>query len=135
MGLCKNLGMQTKNLATSYDCLAPDGSEIRLLAETKRGSSVHCTLPPGKVSLAVAHRGVEEIWYFLGGRGQLWRKLGEREEVVDVSEGVSVSIPAGTHFQFRNTGGEPLRFVLTTMPPWPGEEEARRVEDHWEVVG
>ncbi len=126
--------MQTKLLPKDHDCLAPDGSEIRLLAATKRGSSAHCTLPPGMVSLAVAHRNVEEIWYFLQGRGQLWRKLGEREEIVDVSEGVSVTIPAGAHFQFRNTGTEPLRFVLTTMPPWPGEDEARRVQDHWEAA-
>ena len=123
--------MQTKMLAPSRDCLAPDGSEIRLLTATERGSSVHCTLPPGMVSLAVAHHNVEEIWYFLQGRGQLWRKLGAREKIVGVSEGMSVTIPAGAHFQFRNTGTEPLQFVLTTMPPWPGEEEAYRVEDHW----
>jgi mannose-6-phosphate isomerase-like protein (cupin superfamily) len=126
--------MQTKMLAASRDCLAPDGSEIRLLAATERGSSVHCTLPLGMVSLAVAHHNVEEIWYFLQGRGRLWRKLGAREEIVDVSEGMSVTIPAGAHFQFRNTGTEPLRFVLTTMPPWPGDEEAYRVEDHWAVA-
>ena len=87
------------------------------------------------VSLAVAHHSVEEIWYFLQGRGQLWRKLGQQEEVVDVSRGVSVTIPTGAHFQFRNTGAEPLQFVLTTMPPWPGEEEAYHVKDHWKVVG
>lgn len=123
--------MQTKSLAENYDCLAPDGSEIRLLAATGRGSCVHCTLPPDGVSLAVVHRNVEEIWFFLAGRGQLWRKLGEQEEIVECGPGLSVSIPTGAHFQFRNTGSEPLRFVLTTMPPWPGDEEAVRVKDHW----
>ena len=31
-----------------------------------------CTLPPGRVSTAVAHRAVEELWYFIEGRGQVW---------------------------------------------------------------
>ena len=92
---------------------------------------VHCSLPPGQTSLAVAHRTVEEVWYFLAGRGEVWRKLGEREEVVEVSPGASLSIPLGAHFQFRNTGDTPLRFVLTTIPPWPGTEEAYRVPGYW----
>ncbi|MCY4595944.1 MAG: cupin domain-containing protein [Bryobacterales bacterium] len=123
--------MQTKQLPEDYDTLAPDGSEIRILAATGGGSMVHCSLPPGQTSLAVAHRTVEEVWYFLTGRGEVWRKLGEREEVVEVSPGASLSIPLGAHFQFRNTGDTPLRFVLTTIPPWPGTEEAYRVPGHW----
>lgn len=125
--------MQTKQLPQAPDCLAPDGSEIRLLPATGRASMVHCTLPPGKVSLAVAHRSVEEVWYFLEGQGEVWRKLGAREEVVQVSPGVSLTIPLGAHFQFRNSGDTPLRFVLATVPPWPGDNEAYRVADHWEV--
>jgi mannose-6-phosphate isomerase-like protein (cupin superfamily) len=126
--------MQTKQLPEALDCLAPDGSEIRLLPATGSASMVHCTLPPGKVSLAVAHRSVEEIWYFLEGRGEVWRKLGAREEIVQVSAGVSLTIPLGVHFQFRNSGETPLRFVLATVPPWPGDGEAYRVAGHWEVA-
>jgi mannose-6-phosphate isomerase-like protein (cupin superfamily) len=92
---------------------------------------VHCTLPPGGVSKAVMHRTVEEVWYFLEGAGQVWRKSGGEEDVLDVSAGLSLSIPLGTHFQFRNTGTTPLRFVIITMPPWPGADEAVRVADHW----
>jgi len=125
--------MQTRQLPQAPDCFAPDGSEIRLLPATGRASMVHCTLPPGKVSLAVAHRSVEEIWYFLEGRGEVWRKLGTDEEVVQVSPGVSLTIPLGAHFQFRNSGDTPLRFVLAAVPPWPGDNEAYRVADHWEV--
>ncbi len=69
---------------------APDGSEIRLLLETPRGGLSHCTLPPGAVSLAVRHRTIEEIWYFLGGAGEVWRRLGDREEVVPVGSGFSI---------------------------------------------
>ena len=113
--------------------LAPDGSEIRPLVELSRASMAHCTLPPGGVSLAVRHRNVEELWYFIAGTGEVWRKTAAREEVVEVAPGCSVSIPAGTHFQFRNTGPEPLVFILTTMPPWPGAEEAVRVADFWPI--
>lgn len=113
--------------------VAPDGSEVRPLAATARASTAHCTLPPGGVSLAVRHRTVEEIWYFIAGEGEVWRKLGAREEVVAARPGVSLSIPTGAHFQFRNTGLEPLVFLLATMPPWPGMDEAVRVEDHWPV--
>lgn len=126
--------MQTKHLPSCYDCLAPDGSEIRVLATTERGSSAHCTLPPRGVSQPVAHCSVEEIWYIIRGCGQVWRKLGELEQVVQVSPGVSLTIPAGTHFQFRNLENEPLEFLLTTMPPWPGENEAYRVEGYWSLT-
>ena len=123
--------MQTKQLPAAYDTLAPDGSEIRILATAGGASMAHCSLPPGQTSLAVAHRTVEEVWYFLAGRGEVWRKLGEREEVVEVSLGASLSIPLGAHFQFRNTGDTPLQFVLTAIPPWPGTDEAYRVSGHW----
>ena len=121
--------------AGDYDVLAPDGSEIRLLARCPRGSMVHCTLNPGQVSLPVAHRTVEELWYILEGTGQVWRRLGEEERVVDVSAGTSLSIPVGAHFQFRTVGGRPLRIAIVTMPPWPGEEEAYGVEGCWPVGG
>jgi mannose-6-phosphate isomerase-like protein (cupin superfamily) len=123
----------TKQLDSEYDVLAPDSSEIRLLVGTARGSVVHGTLPPGRVSLAIAHRTVEEVWYVTEGRGQVWRKQGDHETVVDVEPGTALTIPTGTHFQFRTTGSEPLRFIMCTMPPWPGEQEAVRVPNHWPV--
>ncbi len=126
--------METRYLPDDSDCLAPDGSEIRWLAATEHGSSVHCTLPTGGVSLAVAHHHVQEIWYFIEGQGEVWRRDDDGEEIVETRPGVSLTIPAGTHFQFRNTGEGPLRFLITTMPPWPGDEEAYRVEDHWPVA-
>ena len=123
--------METRYLPDDYDCLAPDGSEIRLLSSTERGSSAHCTLPAGGVSAAVAHHHAEEIWYFIEGRGEVWRQSENGDETIEARPGVSLAIPTGTRFQFRNTGEGPLRFLITTMPPWPGDEEAYRVEDHW----
>src|SRR5262245_48822636 len=110
----------TKQLSEAYDVLAPDGSEIRLLVRTGRGSMVHGLLPPGQVSRAIRHRAVDEVWFITAGTGQVWRKQGSDESVIDVEAGTALSIPVGTHFQFRTTGSEPLQFVLCTMPPWPG---------------
>ena len=107
-----------------YDVLAPDGSQIRLLHSLNGASVVHCTLLAGAVTIPVRHRTVEEVWYFLAGAGQVWRKQGEREQVLDVAPGVSLTIPLGTEFQFRNTGARPLEFIIATTPPWPGEDEA-----------
>ena len=118
-----------------YDCLAPDGSRIRFLPALRGGSMVHCTLAPGQVSSPVRHRTVEEIWYFLRGTGELWRKPAEAASgtVEAVGPGTAVDIPLGSHFQFRNTGAGPLEIVIVTMPPWPGEDEAVPVSGFWET--
>ena len=128
------MAFATKQLGIEHDVLAPDTSEIRLLVSTNRGSMAHGSLPPGGVSLAIVHRAVEEVWYVTEGRGQVWRKRGRHEQVVDVAAGTALTIPTGTHFQFRTVGSEPLRFVMCTMPPWPGAHEAVRVPDHWPVA-
>jgi mannose-6-phosphate isomerase-like protein (cupin superfamily) len=123
--------VSTRKLAVDADVIAPDGCEVRILVQTSRGSMAHFTLGPRQVSRAVAHRTVEEVWYFLAGRGRMWRRLGQREEIADVTPGVSLSIPLGTHFQLRNDADEPLAAVAVTMPPWPGDDEAYLVEGRW----
>jgi len=122
---------QTRMLPERVDEMAPDGSEIRHLCRTAGASLVHVTLAPGQVSRAVAHRSVEELWYFVSGRGELWRSGAGQEELVDVSAGVSVSLPAGTAFQFRASGSEPLTAVCVTIPPWPGDAEAAPTAGPW----
>ncbi len=97
----EQLAFETKQLPEDYDYHAPDGSEIRLLPGMKGGGFAHCTLPMGGISLAVIHRTVEEIWYFLSGQGKAWRKQETREEVVEVEPGICLTIPVGTHFQCR----------------------------------
>ena len=82
--------------------------------------------------MAVRHRSVEEIWYFLRGEGEMWRRSGEDEGVVAVSGGVCITIPLGTAFQFRATGEDPLVAIGATMPPWPGPGEAAIVSGPWE---
>jgi mannose-6-phosphate isomerase-like protein (cupin superfamily) len=115
------------------DTIAPDGSAVRVLLALAGGSMAHFELAPSQTSRPVAHRTVEEIWYFLGGRGEMWRRLADQEEVVPVEAGVAITLPVGTHFQFRSFGPEPLAAVGITMPPWPGDGEAYEVAGRWAV--
>jgi mannose-6-phosphate isomerase-like protein (cupin superfamily) len=122
----------TKRLPVDQDAVAPDNSDVRILLQLKGGGMAHFELGPGRTSKAVAHRTVEEIWFFLSGRGEMWRKQGNREEVVPVDPGVCLTIPLGTQFQFRSFGYEPLAAVGITMPPWPGAGEAYEVAGKWD---
>ncbi|HYB15742.1 MAG TPA: cupin domain-containing protein [Streptosporangiaceae bacterium] len=115
------------------DAAAPDGSDVRVLLRLSRGSMAHFELGAGRVSRAVTHHSVEEIWYILRGRGQMWRRQGDRQEIVPLRPGTCISIPQGTHFQFRVAGSGPLAAVGVTMPPWPGADEAYEVPGAWAV--
>jgi mannose-6-phosphate isomerase-like protein (cupin superfamily) len=121
----------TMQLGATPDAVAPDGSDVRVLLQLDRGSMAHFELAAGQVSRAVAHRSVEEIWYVVAGHGQMWRRQDLREDTVELRPGTCVSIPAGTHFQFRADGSGPLAVVGVTMPPWPGEAEAYEVPGAW----
>jgi mannose-6-phosphate isomerase-like protein (cupin superfamily) len=127
------MGFETRRTAASPDAMAPDGSEVRILARSDRGSMAQFLLPPGAVSRAVAHKTVEELWYVVAGRGRMWRRLGDEEEIVALGPGTSVSLPLGTQFQFRCDGREALVAVGVTMPPWPGDDEAYAVAGPWEA--
>jgi mannose-6-phosphate isomerase-like protein (cupin superfamily) len=124
----------TKRLGSAPDAVAPDGSEVRVLCQSGRGGMAHFSLPPRAVSRAVAHRTVEEVWFFLSGRGRMWRRLGERDETVEVEPGSSITIPVGTRFQFRSDSDETLSAIGVTMPPWPGEDEAYDVDGPWQAT-
>lgn len=122
---------ETIRLPANRDAVAPDGSDVRLLLGLEGGTMAHFELAPGNTSTAVAHKTVEEIWYFLSGRGEMWRRTGVKEETVAVEKGVCLTIPLGTRFQFRAIGKKPLEAIGVTMPPWPGDGEAVVVEGCW----
>lgn len=121
----------TKRLPVEPDAMAPDGSDVRVLLGLQGGGMAHFALPPGHISTAIRHKTVEEIWFFLGGRGQMWRRTEGHEETVALEAGVCLTLPLGTHFQFRSFGDEPLAAIGVTMPPWPGEGEAIVVPGKW----
>jgi mannose-6-phosphate isomerase-like protein (cupin superfamily) len=124
-------GFETRRLPARPDARAPDGSDVRVLLRLAGGSVAHFELGPGRASRPVTHRTVEEIWYVLGGRGEMWRRQGDREEVVPLEPGVCLTIPLGTDFQFRAAGPDALTAVAVTMPPWPGPDEAVLVPGAW----
>jgi mannose-6-phosphate isomerase-like protein (cupin superfamily) len=122
---------ETMTLSVAPDGAAPDGSDVRVLLQLKGGGMAHFQLGANRTSRAVAHRSVNEIWYILNGAGEMWRKTKDRQETVPLAPGTCISIPVGTHFQFRSSGPDPLEAVGITMPPWPGEAEAFHVAGPW----
>jgi mannose-6-phosphate isomerase-like protein (cupin superfamily) len=124
----------TKTLPRKYDAIAPDGSEVRILFQTGVASTAHFHLDAGCVSRAVMHATIVEIWYFLTGSGEFWRRNAEgQESSVEVGPGVCITIPSRTRFQFKALGAEPLTAFGVTMPPWPGsgEREVQAVKGPW----
>jgi mannose-6-phosphate isomerase-like protein (cupin superfamily) len=124
----------TVDLPKEYHYLAPDGSEIRLLATVDAGGLAHSTLPAGTISGPVRHRTVKEIWYVVDGRGEFWRGTGLDEEVVELEPGTGLTIPSRVSFQFRAFQDGPLRVVIGTFPAWPGAAEAETVPGRWQVT-
>lgn len=72
----------TRRLPVVRDAIAPDGCEVRVLLQLRGGGLAHFELPPAATTIAVCHRTVEEIWYVLSGRGEMWRKANLREETL-----------------------------------------------------
>ena len=106
---------------------APDGMDVYPLVRTARGSMARFELAAGSTSIAVSHRTVDEIWYVLSGRGEIWRST---SGISRLEPGLGVSISSGTGFQVR-AGGEALVIVAVTIPAWPGDGEAERVDGLW----
>lgn len=121
----------SRMLPAAPDAGAPDGSEVRVMGILAGGSMAHFTLPAGETSRAVVHRTVEEIWFILSGEGEMWRRQVAEHEIAVLAPGLSLTIPVGTLFQFRNTGTTPLTAIAITMPPWPGDGEAAFVDGLW----
>ncbi|WP_051581634.1 cupin domain-containing protein [Pseudonocardia acaciae] len=115
-------------LARARAVTAPDGSLVHELPRVRGGGMALCTLPAGAVSRPIRHRTVDEVWFVLAGRADFWRAADGREEVRAVGAEDSLRILAGTAFQFRTVGPAPLRALLLTAPPWPGEDEAVLLE-------
>jgi len=123
---------QTMRLPSRRTAVAPDGSDVRVLLRVAGGSMAHFELGPGETSIAVVHRTIEELWFVVRGRGEMWRgRDGDAEEVVELHPGTCLTIPVGTRFQFRSFVFEPLAAIGTTLPPWPGEGEAVPVPGPW----
>lgn len=112
--------------------VAADGLEVRELLAVAGGSSAHFQLNGGRTGRAVRHRTVDETWYVVRGRGEMWREGDGQMDVTSMRPGVCVAILAGTRFQVRAFGRDPLEVIAFTSPPWPGDDEASLVEGQWQ---
>lgn len=125
-----------KHLPERPDYEAPDGSAVRLLCEVERAGMAHFELAPGRVTQAVVHRTVDEIWFVVAGTGRMWRQRDDgAEQELDLQPGLCLTIPVGTSFQFTTVGPAPLQVIAVTTPRWPGPAEAVAVDGRWPPAG
>jgi mannose-6-phosphate isomerase-like protein (cupin superfamily) len=114
------------------DAKSPAGADIRFIMDGTTGNMIHSTVPPGQINRAKVHATVSEFWFVLDGQGEIWRKDATEERVTPLLPGVSIDIPVGTAFQYRNVGKIPLTFICISMPPWPGDKEATHLAGAWQ---
>jgi mannose-6-phosphate isomerase-like protein (cupin superfamily) len=122
---------ETKQQLPTESKTAPAGSKLISLLKTERGGLSYVTFPPNKVGRAHMNNTVEEIWFFIQGIGEFWRKHGDNEQTVTFGQNTCLTIPPRTHFQYRNLGDEPLVMLIVTMPPFPGDQESVDVKGKW----
>lgn len=92
----------------------------------------HFRFQAGTTSHAVVHRSVAELWYVGSGAGEIWRRPASgTAQTLPLTPGLSLEIPAGCAFQVKVDAAAPLDVVAVTVPPWPGDDEARRVSGPW----
>ncbi|MEE9453271.1 MAG: cupin domain-containing protein [Paracoccaceae bacterium] len=123
--------MKETQLPATPDARSPAGADIRFIMDGACGNMIHSTVPMGQVNRATVHASVSEFWYILEGVGEIWRKDATTERVVRLEAGISIDIPLGTAFQYRNIGDVDLKFICISMPPWPGDTEATHVDGIW----
>jgi mannose-6-phosphate isomerase-like protein (cupin superfamily) len=124
--------LKQTRLPESPDAKSPAGADIRFIMDGTTGNMIHSTVPPGQINRATVHATVSEFWFVLEGEGEIWRKDSTEERVTSLRSGVSIDIPVGTAFQYRNVGDVPLTFICITMPPWPGDSEATHLPGAWQ---
>ncbi len=113
------------------DAKSPAGADIRFIMDGATGNMIHSTVPPGQINRATIHATFSEFWHVLEGEGEIWRRDNQEERITRLAPGVSIDIPVGTAFQYRNLGDAPLKFICISMPPWPGDHEAAHLEGVW----
>ena len=78
---------ETRAVTQPADAVAPDGSEVRILTSLAAGSMAHFSLAGHATSVAVRHRTVGELWYFVSGTGEMWRSGPDHSEVTSCCRG------------------------------------------------
>jgi mannose-6-phosphate isomerase-like protein (cupin superfamily) len=115
--------MDIQNIADTVAFTTKDGSEIReLLAHRnsciRNQSLAEARLPPGGQTTPHHHELTEEIYYVLGGHGQI-EIDGESRAV---RPGDAIAIPPGARHSITNTGNEMLKFLCCCAPGYEHED-------------
>ena len=124
--------MKTTLVPEKPDAKSPAGADIRFLMDGPTGGMIYSTVPPHQTNRATIHATVSEFWFVLEGHGEIWRDDGVDSGVTELIPGTSIDIPVGTAFQYRNVSDQELKFICMTMPPWPGDPEAKYADGIWE---
>jgi cytosine deaminase len=82
-------------------------------------SIAHAHVPPGEATLPHFLRTATELYYILGGRGEM--HIGAEQN--PVFPGQIVLIPPGALQWIRNTGPEDLVFLCIVCPKWQAGDE------------
>jgi mannose-6-phosphate isomerase-like protein (cupin superfamily) len=114
------------------DAVAPDSMDVWLLERVTGASSAIFRAKAGQTCRAVRHRTVEEIWYCLSGKSEMWMQAPDgSERTVSLTKGRCIAIPVATAFQLRNRRSHDATFFGVTVPAWPGDSEAEITKGKW----
>lgn len=115
--------MDVRNLDEVEAFVTKDGSEIRELLAPRNSviqqqSLAEARLEPGCSTTAHYHRLTEEIYYIVGGTGQM--SVGELSRAV--GPGDAIAIPPGQVHQITNTGESTLHLLCCCVPPYEHDD-------------
>lgn len=94
--------LRETQLSNAAMAKSPAGADIRYIMDGATGNMIHSTVPPRQINRATVHATVSEFWHVLDGAGDIWRRDDKEERITSLAPGVSIDIPAGTAFQYRN---------------------------------
>ena len=107
---------------------------IRMLPNLPSGEITHAEMITKLTSKPAFMDKLTEFFYVLEGEGQLWRRAGNEEEVIQLKPGRCVSMPPGVHFQYQCTE-PPLRFLVVVAPRWDHRYWHEASEGYWDAAG
>lgn len=106
-------------LSAAPNSVSPDGgAEIRHILTSPGGDLTHAVCLAGSTSGTHHLPELDEGYFVLSGRGEIWRAVNGRDAVTALRPGRWVSMPAGMRFQYRANVGSSLVFLVVVLPSW-----------------